>query len=114
MESDANVSIVYTPIDTFDTADRLAELALANGYAVCVNIIRPVVAMYLWEGKIQKTQECLLIFKTLTSHVASLCKVIRQHHPYKIPVILTTPMEANSDFQKHLYACLTPHVKRDS
>ena len=61
MEFESNASIIYTPINTMHTAENLAELALKKGLAICVNIIRQAVAMYMWEGEIKKTQECLLI-----------------------------------------------------
>ncbi|MBY0544196.1 MAG: divalent-cation tolerance protein CutA, partial [Gammaproteobacteria bacterium] len=106
MEFESNATIVYTPINTLHTAENLAELALSKRYAICVNIIRQAVAMYIWEGEIKKTQECLIIFKTLPSHTASLCELIRLHHPYTVPAILTIPAKANAVFEKHMYKYL--------
>lgn len=55
--------IVYTTISTLQEAETLAEQAVVEKYAACVNIIPDAISVYEWEGKLEKNQECLMLLK---------------------------------------------------
>ena len=44
------LSIVYTTIATLQEAETLAEQAVTQKYAACVNIIPGALSVYEWEG----------------------------------------------------------------
>jgi periplasmic divalent cation tolerance protein len=96
------ISIIYTTISTQQEAEKLAEQAIADKYAACVNIIPGAISIYEWEGKIEKSTECLMIFKTTRESAAALCDYIHNKHPYSIPAILQGNIDASNDFYNYI------------
>jgi len=60
------ISLLYTTVSCEQEAKKLANIALSSNAAVCVNIIQNGNSVYLWNGKIEESSECYLIFKTKT------------------------------------------------
>jgi periplasmic divalent cation tolerance protein len=56
-----------------------------------VNIVSGVRSIYAWEGKIERTDEVLMIIKTQSSRYDALETFIRAHHPYETPEIVEIP-----------------------
>ena len=54
--------------------------------AACVNITK-ISSIYLWQGKIENTDEFLAVFKTTQKNKAKLKSKIKSTHPYKVPEI---------------------------
>jgi periplasmic divalent cation tolerance protein len=44
-------------------AKRIAECLVRDKFAACVNIVPGITSIYEWQGKIESTQEHLLITK---------------------------------------------------
>ena len=57
-------TVFYSTIDSLDKANVLAEGLLSNKLASCVNIIPGMQSMYMWEGKLCKEEELVLIIKS--------------------------------------------------
>jgi periplasmic divalent cation tolerance protein len=58
-----------------------------------VNIIPSVKSLYIWEGKIEQSEEFLLKIKTKASLMSALIESVQQQHPYKVPEIISTTIE---------------------
>jgi periplasmic divalent cation tolerance protein len=76
-----------------DTAERLALLMVENKLAACVNIVSGITSIYRWQADIQKDQEFLLLIKTKERYYSALETLIREHHPYELPEIISVPIE---------------------
>ena len=96
------LSIVYTTIATLQEAETLAEQAVIGKYAACVNIIPGALSVYEWEGKLEKNQECLLLFKTMHAKAEELKQWILEKHPYSVPAILCSSIETSLDFYRYV------------
>lgn len=72
-----------------DNAKRLARILLEKKLAACINIIKGVESMYIWQGEIMQDDEVLLLIKTRRQHYDTLEQVIKTEHPYDVPEILT-------------------------
>lgn len=55
--------------------------------AACVNIVK-VDSIYRFKGKIEESEEVLLIFKTKRETAKLLKEVIMKEHPYEVPEFL--------------------------
>jgi periplasmic divalent cation tolerance protein len=62
--------------------------AVRIGQAACANILSPVTSIFRWKGRIEKSQEALLIMKTTSRRYAALAKTIGSMHPYEVPEII--------------------------
>lgn len=75
------------------TAEKLADLLVAEQLAACVNILPGIQSVYQWQGKIEHDPELLLVIKTRRDGFASLEQAIRQHHPYELPEVIAVTIE---------------------
>jgi len=77
--------IAWTTVATRVDAELLASGAVAAGLAACVQIDDPVSSFYLWEGKMEKSEEFRLTFKCLPGQLPALEKHVLAAHPYNTP-----------------------------
>lgn len=75
-------------------ADALAATIIESGAAACVSIVPGIRSLYRWQGKIESSQEQLLLIKTHKNHYNSLQQLILEQHPYELPEIITVPIES--------------------
>lgn len=74
-----------------ESGKRVARHLLEKRLAACVNIT-PVSSMYWWEGKLEESDEVLLIAKTTTDKLEELVKEAKAVHPYQVPEIIAVPI----------------------
>ena len=79
-------------------AENLATQAVTLELARCVNIIPQALSIYKWEGHIEKTTECLLLFKTSVDKQEALKDWIQTHYPYEVPALLSSPLKSTDAF----------------
>lgn len=68
--------------------NKIIKVLLNQNLVSCVNVISGIKSVYWWENKINKTDEYLLICKTIKSKFKEIVKKVRENHPYKVPEIL--------------------------
>jgi periplasmic divalent cation tolerance protein len=100
--TNAEISIIYTTVASMDDAEKLANSAVEGKYAACVNIIPKAVSIYEWEGKIERYQEYLMLFKTSTKNVDKLYDWIQSNHPYSVPAILKANVSTSDSFYQFI------------
>jgi periplasmic divalent cation tolerance protein len=93
-----SIAFLYTTVSDKQTAERLAKEVVKSKIAACVNIISNVLSIYEWEGKIEKTDEYVLLFKTSVEQLSKLESWIIEKHPYKVPAIIKGTAESSVDF----------------
>ncbi len=76
-----------------DEAEKLASSIVAEKLAACVQILPPMMSVYLWEGSIQKETEYLILIKTLPEKFESLSEFITSNHSYEVPEIVAIDVE---------------------
>lgn len=74
-------------------AVKIGTAVVKARLAACVNIIPAIQSIYRWKGKILKSQEVLLIFKSTKVRYAVLEKAIKAIHTYDTPEIIALPVE---------------------
>ena len=75
-------------------AEALAERLVTERQAACVNVIRELTSFYLWEGKLHRDTEVLLMGKTTAGHQAGIEAALKALHPYQVPELIFVPIEA--------------------
>lgn len=85
------VSIIYSTTDTIDTAKSIARSLVKEKLVACVHIIPKIDSIYRWHGKIEETNECVLLAKTTERNVQRTIQKIRSLHPYEVPEIIVLP-----------------------
>lgn len=72
---------------------EIARRLVQANLAACVNISAPLTSIYRWEGKLESSDELLLLIKTTVDNYPSLEGLLRSLHPYELPEIIAVPVE---------------------
>ncbi|MFT3752558.1 MAG: divalent-cation tolerance protein CutA [Paludibacter sp.] len=88
--------LALTTCPDADTAERIAEALVADGLAACVNQLPGVRSIYMWQGRIQRDQEVLLLIKTTQNQLATLAERLKRLHPYELPELIAVPVTGGS------------------
>jgi uncharacterized protein involved in tolerance to divalent cations/ADP-ribose pyrophosphatase YjhB (NUDIX family) len=101
--------VVYVTAGSADEADRLARSLVDERLAACVNRIKSVQSVYRWQGKVEQSEEELLIIKTSRDRFAALEKRVRELHSYSVPEVIALPViEGSSNYLKWLKEQVAP------
>ena len=74
----------------------MAEKIVSGQLAACVQILPEISSVYVWEGKVQKETEHLLLIKTLPEKYDELEAFITANHNYEVPEIVAVDVEKAS------------------
>ena len=90
---------IYATFPEVALAEKIAQLLISARLAACANITPGAMSIYPWQGKIESSQEVIMFVKTTAQHAEAAMALIREHHPYRIPAILSLPVSGgNPDF----------------
>ena len=88
--------VVYVTAGSAEEGERLAHALVDERLAACVNRIKAVESTYRWQGKVEKSDEELLIIKSRKDLFPALEKRVRELHSYAVPEIVALPILAGS------------------
>lgn len=80
--------IVLTTVASAKEAGELGHELVSRRLAACVQILPQMTSIYLWQGKIQKEPEHILLIKTLSEKFDELREFITANHSYDVPEIV--------------------------
>jgi len=89
--SDNHLLVLVTLPDP-DLARRIARSLVERKLAACAQVIPSIESHYWWKGKLESSQEQLLLIKTLRSNWENLAEAIKIDHPYEVPQIVAVPI----------------------
>jgi periplasmic divalent cation tolerance protein len=75
-----------------DVADRIERRLVEDRLAACVQQLPGMTSTYVWEGKIERSSEVLLLVKTTAAAFEAVCAAVTAEHPYDVPEILAVPV----------------------
>ena len=86
--------LVYTTWPSIVEAERAGRTIVEQRLAACVNILLGMVSHYWWQGKLERGEEAVAIFKTRASLAEPLRRALKEAHPYETPSIVVMPIES--------------------
>ena len=84
---------VYTTYPSLVEAERAGRAIVEQRLAACVNILPGMISHYWWEGKVERGEEVVMIFKTRASHAEAVRAAVKETHAYTTPAIVVLPVE---------------------
>lgn len=97
--------LVYCTTQSPAQARAIAEAVVEQKLAACANILHGMESIYVWEGALQHSNECVLLLKSTEDKVEALCAAVRALHSYTTPCIVTLPITGgDSDFLRWIHA----------
>ncbi len=84
--------LIFTTVADSTEADSLARILVESRLAACVNRVGPVQSTYRWNDAIEISMEYLLIVKTQAERYPAIEHLIRKHHTYAVPEIVSVAL----------------------
>ncbi len=92
-----NMIIILTTTPDIEEAETLAAKIVSSGLAACVQVLPQITSFYVWEGKLQREGEYLLLIKTLEEKYDELHALISENHSYDVPEVVAIDAARVSD-----------------
>jgi periplasmic divalent cation tolerance protein len=90
-------AIVLVTAPDLKTARTLARAALEKRLVACANLVPKIESHYWWQGKIERGNEVLIVFKTARKHLNALEKLMLAKHPYDTPEFLVLDISSATE-----------------
>ena len=92
-------SFVYMTCADRAEAESIGTVLVERRLAACVNILDGMQSLYWWEGKVERSEEAVLIAKTRRDKVEELTEAVKAMHGYEVPCVVALDIAGgNSDF----------------
>jgi periplasmic divalent cation tolerance protein len=82
------ILLVLSTFPDAETASRIAEQLVTEHFVACANILPSEQSIYEWQGKLEKSDETLVFFKTTSARWPELQAKLKTIHPYEVPEIV--------------------------
>lgn len=86
--------LVVTTTERREDAEKIANSLVERRLAACAQVSGPIHSTYWWEGRVQQSEEWQCLAKTPCTHYDQVAHAIRELHPYEVPAIVATRIEA--------------------
>lgn len=83
--------VLVTVKDKLEAQDITKKL-IQEKLAACVNILDSVESHFWWQGKVDSSQEALMVIKTKEDLFDPLVKMVKSLHSYSTPEIIALPI----------------------
>ena len=87
--------VVLTTTDSEEHAERIVDAVLAAKLAACLQLL-PIKSCYVWDGKIARDTEVLILIKAKSADYADLAACIGAAHTYEVPEIVRLDIAAGA------------------
>ncbi|UXI68797.1 divalent-cation tolerance protein CutA [Tahibacter amnicola] len=91
-----SVLIAYCTVPDAETAGRIAGQLVQERLAACVNSLPGVASTYVWEGRLCRDAEHLLLIKTTRDQLPALTARLVALHPYELPEVIAVDVAAGN------------------
>jgi periplasmic divalent cation tolerance protein len=89
--------IVLSTAGSEDEARRIAQQLVKHRLAACVNVIPQIESIYRWQGRVDSSQEWLLLIKTTAELFPQVRAAIKELHSYELPECISLNIEDGSE-----------------
>ena len=99
--------IVFITASNIREAESIAKKLVEEKHSACANIMPGIKSLYWWKGKIDKSNEFILIGKTFENNFEKIKKETEKAHSYKTPCVLKIQATANEKYYKWMKSILS-------
>jgi periplasmic divalent cation tolerance protein len=107
LENSSLARLVLTTVPNREEAARLGRTLVEERLAACATVVPEAQSIYRWQGKIESSNEFLLLLKTEAERLPALEARLHQLHSYETPEFLVLSVESGSRrYLAWLHDCL--------
>ncbi len=89
-------------------ARRIGRALLKERLVACVILLPGVESHYWWQGKVERSRECLMMMKTRRGRFGAIERAVKRLHSYAVPEIIALPLAAGQrDYLRWVDASLS-------
>ncbi|KAL6075250.1 CutA divalent cation tolerance [Balamuthia mandrillaris] len=92
-DAEGKFSVAFVTTNSMQQAEEVSDALLEAGLVACVNIVPGITSKYVWQGKIQKDTELLLVIKTRTNLLDQVISTVKAKHSYEVPEVISLPIQ---------------------
>jgi len=96
MKKAGQFRVVLVTAPSLKVANQLAQRALGRRLAACASLIPRIQSHYWWKGKLEKSAEVLIIFKTRARQLGKLEKLVLENHLYDTPELVALKLSGGN------------------
>lgn len=89
--------IVFCTTPSSEISNQIADVCIQKKIAACCNIMSSVKSVYEWEGKVEKSDEQLLMIKSTEDNFKAIENIINSIHTYDVPEIISVKINNGSE-----------------
>lgn len=86
---------VYVTTPDEETGTRIARALLEKRLVACANLL-PARSLFWWNGRIEESQEVVVLLKTKRALVDQVVRVVEAMHPDEVPCVVSSPIEGGA------------------
>lgn len=83
-----SILVIHCTCPDRASADVIARALVTERLAACVQQVLELRSTYLWEGRLEQSEEVLLLIKTAADRLDDVLARVRQLHPYEVPELV--------------------------
>jgi periplasmic divalent cation tolerance protein len=88
------ILIAFCTFPDPNTARKVVNEIIDLRLAACGNILPPIHSIYRWKGKLEASEETLVIFKLAAERYDNFEAKLRALHPYAVPEIISVKVDS--------------------
>jgi periplasmic divalent cation tolerance protein len=88
------IRIAFSTFPDAETARRICEELVTKDVVACANILPAVESIYRWQGKLERANETLVVFKVAAERYGAFETKLKSLHPYDVPEIVAVDVVA--------------------
>lgn len=85
--------IIITTFPNLSEAHALIQLLIEKRLIACAQIYPEMTSVYRWKAKLEQSTEHAVHLKTFDTQYSEIEKVIKQHHSYDVPELISITIE---------------------
>lgn len=97
MEAQTGYIVALITTSSAEEAEKIGRALVEERLAACINIVKEVRSLFLWQGKLEDEREALMVVKTTSSLFPALAEKVKSLHAYTVPEIIALPIQVGSD-----------------
>ena len=93
--------VVLVTAKNVDEANKIADGLVKDRLAACVNVVKNIRSIFWWEGRVDNSDEALLILKSRKILLKKIIQKVKSLHSYQLPEIIALPIvDGSKDYLK--------------
>ena len=89
---------IFVTVPNMKVAKKITDFLIEKKLVACVNIVPKIKSVYWWKNKVCKSNEHLLIMKSVKDNFNKIVKETEKIHPYEVPEIVCADITANKNY----------------